>query len=164
MRKRLLCVAAVVLGCVTGPGGLARAAVTRFVSAADPSCAGHTPCHRSIQSAADAAQPGDAIWILPGTYVEQVVISGKNNTAAATESGRIAIQADPTAAPGSVVLQGVSAQCTSGAAIRIQQSKFITVRGLTITGAGGQAISLVGGNNQSRAVHIERNRIFGNGS
>ena len=42
--------------------------------------------------------------------------------------------------------------------MRFQQSKFITLRGLTITGAGGQAVSLLGG------IHLERLRIFGNGS
>src|SRR5262249_48716511 len=40
----------------------------------------------------------------------------------------------------------------------------ITIRGLTITGTGGQAISLLGGNNQNQDIHIELNRIFGNGS
>ena len=61
------------------------------------------------------------------------------------------------------MLQSTRRQCTQGQGILIQQSKFITIRGLTITGAGGQAISLLGGNNQSRVIHIERNRIFGNG-
>jgi len=59
---------------------------------------------------------------------------------------------------------GAVTQCTNGHAIRLQQSKFITLRGLTITGAGGQAVSLMGGNNQNQAIHLERLRIFGNGS
>lgn len=66
--------------------------------------------------------------------------------------------------PGSVVIRGAVSQCTNGHAIRLSQSKFITLRGLTITGAGGQAISLLGGNNQNQAIHIERNRLLGNGS
>ena len=74
------------------------------------------------------------------------------------------IEADPAAEVGSVVLQGAVTQCTNGFAIRLQQSKFITIRRLTITGAGGQAISLLGGNNQNQAIHLERLRIFGNGS
>ena len=53
--------------------------------------------------------------------------------------------------------------CTNGQAIRLQQSKFITIRGLTITGSGGQAVQLMGGNNQNQAIHLERLRIFGNG-
>src|SRR5262249_60244495 len=55
-------------------------------------------------------------------------------------------------------------QCTERWAIRIKQSKFVTIRGLTITGTGAQAISLLGGNNGNQDIHIELNRIFGNGS
>jgi hypothetical protein len=93
-----------------------------------------------------------------------VNISGKNNFTGAAEADRIIIEADPSAPVGSLTLTGAVSQCTNGYAIRLQQSKFITIRGLTITGAGGQAISLMGGNNQNQAIHIERNRMFGNGS
>ena len=34
--------------------------------------------------------------------------------------------------------------CTNGHAIRLQQSKYVTLRRLTITGARGQAIALLG--------------------
>jgi hypothetical protein len=112
----------------------------------------------------DAAQAGATIRVQAGTYQEQVNISGKNNVAGAAEADRILIEADPAAPVGSVVLQGAVSQCTNGYAIRLQQSKFITIRGLTITGAGGQAISLMGGNNQNSAIHIERNRLFNSGS
>jgi len=110
------------------------------------------------------AQAGDTILIQAGTYQEQVSISGKNNVGTATEASRIIIEADPGAPLGSVVLHGAVTQCTNGHAVRFQQSKFITLRGLAITGAGGQAISLMGGNNQNQAIHLERLRIFGNGS
>jgi parallel beta-helix repeat protein len=134
------------------------------VNRTDATCAGRTPCYATIQAAVNAAQAGDTVRIQAGTYVEQVSISGKNNTSGATEASRILIQADPAGPVGSVILQGAITQCTNGHAIRLQQSKFITIRGLTITGAGGQAISLLGGNNQNQGIHIERNRIFGNGS
>ena len=135
-----------------------------YVNHTDPACQGHTPCYQTIQAAVDAAQAGDTIRIQAGTYQEQVNISGKNNVAGASEADRILIEADPAAPVGSVILQGAVTQCTNGYAIRLQQSKFITIRGLTITGAGGQAISLMGGNNQNEAIHIERNRIWSNGS
>jgi len=138
--------------------------VIRYVNNADPTCGGLTPCYATIQAAVNAVQAGDTIQIQAGFYVEQVAITGKNNTADATEASRIIIQADPAAAVGGVVLRGAVTQCTNGFAIRLQQSKFITIRGLTITGAGGQAIALLGGNNQNTAIHIERNRIVGNGS
>lgn len=105
-----------------------------------------------------AAQAGDTVQIQAGTYVEQMQITGKNNTAGATEADRIVLQADPAAAVGSVTLHGAVSQCTNGYAIRLQQSKFVTIRGLTITGAGGEAIALLGGNNQNTAIHLERNR------
>ncbi len=142
--------------------GAAQAATIRHVSRADATCGGQSPCYQSIQAAVNAAQPGDTVQIQPGTYVEQLGITGKNSTAKA-ESSRIVIQAEPTAAVGSVVLHGVVNQCAQGHAIRLQQSRFVTIRGLTITGTGGAAIVLAGGSNQNQAVRIERNRIVGNG-
>jgi hypothetical protein len=136
----------------------------RYVSTSDPGCGGRSPCYGTIQAAVSATQAGDTVRIQAGIYVEQVTISGKNNTPSATEASRIIIQADPAAPVGSVVLRGAVTRCTAGYAIQLQQSKFVTIRGLTVTGAGGQAISLLGGNKQNQAVHIERNRIFGNGS
>jgi len=135
----------------------------RYVNNTDPSCGGHSPCYTTIQAAVNAAIAGDTILIQAGTYQEQVSISGKNNTAT-TEASRIIIEADPQGTVGSVVLKGSVAGCTNGHAVRFEQSKFITLRGLTITGAGGQAVSLLGGNNQNQAIHLERLRIFGNGS
>jgi len=135
-----------------------------YVNNTDPTCGGHSPCYATIQAAVDAAQAGATIQVQAGTYQEQVNISGKNNVTGATEADRILIEANPEAPVGSVVLQGAVSQCTNGYAIRLQQSKFITIRGLTITGAGGQAISLMGGNNQNAAIHIERNRLFNSGS
>ncbi len=137
---------------------------TLYVNNTDPSCGGQSPCYISIQAAVNAALAGDSIQIQAGTYTEQVSISGKNNVATATEASRIVIEADPRAALGSIVLQGTVTGCTNGHALRFRQSKFITLRGLTITGAGGQAISLLDGNNQNQAIHLERLRIFGNGS
>lgn len=135
-----------------------------YVNNADPTCGSKSPCYTTIQAAVDAALPGDTIQIQAGTYPEKVTISGKNNTTTATESHRITIEADPLAPLGSVVVTGATQVCTNGFAFRLQQSKFITIRGLTISGTGGQAIELMGGNNQNQAIHIERNRIFGNGS
>jgi hypothetical protein len=74
------------------------------------------------------------------------------------------IQSDPTAAVGSVVLRGAVDQCAGGHAILVRQSRFVTIRGLTITGAGGAAIALAGGSDRNLSVHIERNRIVGNGA
>lgn len=157
-----------------GMGGLLLLALTlpslsqptssiRYVNNADPTCQSHNPCYGDIAEAITTVQPGETIRIQVGSYQEQLTLSGLNNTPTATEANRIVIEADPAASPGSVVLRGAGSVCTNGHAIRLQQSKFITIRGLTITEAGGQAISLLGGNNQNYAIHIERNRIVDNG-
>jgi len=142
--------------------GTSAAATVRHVNRTDVGCGGHSPCYGSIQAAVNAAQPGDTIQIQAGAYVEQVNIESKN-AAARSESSRIVIQSDPAAPVGSVVLHGVVHQCAGGHAIRLQQSRFISIRGLTITGAGGAGIALLGGSNQNTAIRIERNRIMGNG-
>jgi hypothetical protein len=140
----------------------AHAGTIRYVHP-DGFCQGQSPCYATIQAAVTAAQAQDTIRILPSSYTEQVTIQEKNHTATATESDRIIIEADPAASVGSVTLHGSVSQCTNGHAIKVQQSKFVTIRGLTITGAGGAAITLPGGLNQNDAIHIERTRIFGKG-
>ena len=125
-------------------------------------CGGQSPCYGSIQAAVNAAQPGDTVQIQAGSYVEQVSVIAKN-AGATNPASRIVIQADPSAPVGSVVVHGSVNQCAQGHAIRIQQSRFVTIRGLTITGAGGAAIALAGGGDRNLGIHIERNRIVGNG-
>jgi hypothetical protein len=157
-----------------GTGGLLLLALTlpslsqqtnaiRYVNHADPTCQGHNPCYPTITAALTSVPPGSTIRIQAGSYQEQLTLTGLNNTPTATEADRIVIEADPTAPLGSVVLRGTSTACTDGYAIRLQQSKFVTIRGLTITEAGGLAISLLGGNNANEAIHLERNRIVDNG-
>jgi hypothetical protein len=142
--------------------GASEAGTVRHVNHADAACGGQSPCYGSIQAAVSAAGPGDIVQIQEGTYVEQVSVAGKN-AGAATPSSRIVIQADPAASVGSVVLRGAVDRCEGGHAIRIRQSRFVTVRGLTITGAGGAAIALAGGGDRNLAIHVERNLIAGNG-
>ena len=129
----------------------AEAATVRHVNRSDAGCGGQAPCYGSIQAAVNAAQAGDTVQIQAGTYVEQVSVTGKNATTW-SEASRILIQADPGAPVGSVVLYGAVVQCMQGHAIRIQQSRFVTIRGLTITGAGGAGIALLGGFNQNVSI------------
>ena len=112
------------------------------VNGTDATCGGHSPCFTTIQSAINAAGPGNLIHIQAGMYPEQLAITGKNNFSGATEVDRIVIEADPATQPGQVVVTGAQGACTGNYALRLQQSKFITIRGLTITGTGGQLISL----------------------
>jgi len=142
----------------------AQAQTILHVNRTDSTCGGQSPCFSTIQAALSSAGPNSVIRIQAGTYPDQLSIVRKNNFPGASEVDRIIIEADPTTQPGQVVLTGAPGACTGNYAIRLQQSKFITIRGLTITGTGGQAISLLGGNNQNQDIHIELNRIFANGS
>ncbi len=124
-------------------------------------CGGETPCFATIQGAIDAAAAGDTVRVRPGEYAEQLVVSGKNADASATESSRITIEADPTAAIGAVLLRGPHGQCAHGYAVTFQGSKFVTLRGFRIEGAGRRGIVLRGGARQTRGIHLERNRLQG---
>jgi len=146
------------------PVSPAQARVVHYVNNMDPTCHGKSPCHTAIERAVKAAQPADTIVIQAGTYPERISIKGKNNFTGASEVHRIIIEADRSAGAGSVVLTGAGQSCGNGEVIRIQKSKFITLRGLTFTGIEARAIHLRGGSNQNQAIHIERNRIVGTGS
>src|SRR3989454_2715781 len=144
--------------------GTVDAQTIRHVSVSDPTCGGQSPCYTAIQAAINAAQAGDPVRIQPGTYIEQLKITRKNS-GATSEIQRIVIEIEPSAPVGSVLLSPPPTKCTTGHAVKFQQSKFITLRGLFISGAGGQAVSLLGGNNNDNdAIHLDRLRIFGNGS
>src|SRR6185369_2807108 len=138
------------------------AAAVLFVNPTDLTCGGNAPCFNVIQPAVDAAQPGDTVRLQAGTYTETFSVNMKNNTGTPTEASRIVIEADPDAAVGSVVMEGAGADCDAGYAIRFRQSKFVTIRGLTINDAAGKAILLVGGPRRNDSIQIERNRILAN--
>jgi RHS repeat-associated protein len=135
-----------------------------YVSNTDPSCKGNFPCYPTIQTGVNAAFPGDTIQVQAGLYRERLAVDGKNNFSGAMESARIVIEADPALSPGGVVVKPPAASCLNGQAVLIRRSRFITLRGLTITGATGAGIVLLGGVQQNQAIHIERSRIVANGS
>jgi hypothetical protein len=77
-----------------------------YVNRTDTTCGGKSPCYTNLQTAIDAAQPGNIVRIQAGTYIGQITISNKNNYIGSTELHRIIIESDPAAAPDSVVLRG----------------------------------------------------------
>lgn len=135
-----------------------------FVDAADPFCGDRAPCFASIQEAIDAADPGDRIRIRSGTYAERLRIRDLNDSDAADEADRIVIERAADAPPDSVVLDGSGfrQRCRS-AAIEVSRSRFVTIRGLVVTGFGGPAVRMRGGRRASVGVQIEGNRIVDNG-
>ncbi len=135
-----------------------------YVNHADPACGGKAPCFTTIQSAVTAAQPGNIVRIQAGTYSEQVAISNKNNFAGSSELHRIVVEADPASVTGSVVIRPPAATCLNASGVSISRSRFVTLRGLTIKGAVGTGIVLLGGPQQNQSVHIHGNRIVSNGS
>ncbi len=137
---------------------------TLYVNNKDPACGGRSPCYKTIQAAVTAAFQGDVVQVQAGTYREALTIDSKNNFAGATEASRIVIEADTALPPGSVTLRPPPASCLNGQGVLIRRSKFVTLRGLTITGAVGAGVVLLGGPQQNQAIHIERSRIFGNSS
>jgi hypothetical protein len=147
------------------PSSLAAQTATRiYVSRIDPTCNGLNPCFTTIQAAINAAGSGATIRIQAGNYTERLTIAGKNNVASASEASRIVIEGDPELPAGSVVLRPPAASCPNGQGVLIRQSRFVTLRGLTITGSVGPGVVLLGGLLQNQAIHIERTRIVGNGN
>jgi len=79
----------------------------------------------TIQSAVNAAQPGDMIKVCPGTYVEQVTIpSGKDGLTLFSEGDlQAVIQAPPAMLPPKAI-------------VRVNGAQDVTIRHFTITGPG----------------------------
>jgi hypothetical protein len=130
--------------------------LVRYVNG-DGICQGLTPCYQKVQAAIDAAQPGDTIRVQAGEYDEALKLKKKQ---------QLILEADPTLPEGSVILDSVSQRCGRGDVITLDASTDITIRGFTITDAGGQAIEIKDGSVRRHNEHIiiERNRIFGNGT
>ncbi|MEW6269719.1 MAG: PASTA domain-containing protein [Thermodesulfobacteriota bacterium] len=133
---------------------------TLWVNAdATAACDGETPCFTSIQRAIDAVGPGGRVVVQAGEYFEQLRIARKNRGALVTAADRIVIEADPEAPTGSVVLRGHPAACEGGWAVELDRSRYVTLRGLTIVGAGVRGIGLRGGSRQSVGIHLEALRL-----
>jgi RHS repeat-associated protein len=134
-----------------------QAALIRYVNVTDLTCQSLSPCYQKIQAAIDAAQPGDTVRVQAGEYDEALTIKKKQD---------LILEADPAAPEGSVMLDSVSQRCFRGDVLTLIASANITIRGFTITDAGGQAIDIKGGGPKRHNDHIiiERNRLFGNGT
>jgi hypothetical protein len=92
-----------------------------YVDDDDQTCGGRSPCYATVQDAVDAACSGDTILVLPGVYVENVRIEGKD-VALMSESGTSV-----------TVLDGGS----EASVIHIGEGANVIVEGFTIQNAGG---------------------------
>ena len=134
-----------------------------FVNGEDASCQGHAPCYATIQDAVDDAVSGDRVQIQPGTYSERLRIRRKKQSPTPVEADRIVIGRAADAPPDSVILDGERFDTPCGPGIEVRSASYVTIRGLLITGFTGPALTLRGGAQDNAGIHIERNRIVGNG-
>ena len=118
---------------------------------------GGTGTHSTIQAAVDAFRAGGnlgpcTIRVRPGLYTESVEI-GSANTAATSAAQALEIRADAGArmSPG------------SHHAFLVRASRFVAIRNFEITGATNEPLSLDGGNNRSRDITLDSNRVYANG-
>src|SRR5262245_18640218 len=130
------------------------AAATRYVNVSDATCQNKTPCYSTIQAAIAAVQPGDIVRVQPGMYPEKIMILDLYSQAGASEASRIVLEADPAAPVGSVVLNSPGSTCSSPESIRIARSRYVSVRGLSITGPGSQALVLAGAADDTQFIEL----------
>jgi uncharacterized protein (TIGR03382 family) len=100
---------------------------------------------RTIQKAANAVAPGDTVTIHAGTYTGFVV------NARGTQAAPISFVGD-----GTVNIDGAST--TDRDAVHIEGASYITVEGLTVTGAGRAGISAI----DSDHITVRKNKVDNN--
>ena len=113
---------------------------------------------QSIQTAVNSAAAGDIVRVLPGTYTQKVLFSGKSGTANAL----LTLKADP-----GVILSGSSSVTPSGrqGLITIRNSSHVRVEGFDVTAftSGSSSNTPVGilieGNGTN--LQIVNNKIHG---
>jgi hypothetical protein len=118
----------------------------------DPSAA--AGAYRSIQSAVDALplEGPCRISVAAGTYHETVSVVGKNSSAQS-----VAQQLTIEGHPGTVLV------AAGEHALVVSASRFITIEGLTLTGARGSAVLLDGESPGNSDITVARNDIHNNG-
>jgi hypothetical protein len=91
---------------------------------------------RTLQNAADQVQAGDTVVVRAGSYAG--FIMGWDTPTAGEAGAPITFEADPAAAPGSVVINAQNSKTHVGIDLE-PGCDYITIAGFTIVGAGGIA-------------------------
>jgi parallel beta helix pectate lyase-like protein len=112
------------------------------------------PGYNTIQAAVDDALPGDRINVCPGTYTEQVTITGagKNNIQLRSVGHWQAVIRAPTPMVGTYATKAI---------VRVNAAQGVTILAFTITGPSGVAC----GGNISYGVRVDNDgsaNILGN--
>jgi len=98
----MLMATALVLCLVLGAAPVGAVVGVRYVDQnLTRNCLSKTPCHDSIQEAVDDADPGDTIYVFPGTYEEGVDLSGMETEGDIT---LITVDASGNPTPGTVTV------------------------------------------------------------
>ena len=96
--------------------------------------------YQTIQSAIDAAQNGDTILVAPGTYIEQLTVSGKNITIQGSGQGQTIIEAPDAASLQISAIDPSSSRPTKYALVAALDGANVNLSGLTIDGRNQGAI------------------------
>ena len=142
--------------------------------------------YTTIQEAVDdLPNSGPRVVVVrAGTYYESVEF-WRTNAQASSEADRIVLMADPLAPAGSVMIVpggtgeeeqeedddddgeedggGQEDNSQNEHAFKLAQSKYVTIKGFTVTGASRSAILLRGGYNSNTNIIVEGNDVYDNG-
>ena len=96
-------------------------------------CGAATPAFSTIQAAVNAAAPGDTIFVCPGTYNEQVVVTKNNLTILGAGAGATVLRPGVVAATTTSLVTRIPVNVA--AILLVDGATGVTVRELTVDGS-----------------------------
>jgi len=139
-------------------------------SGSDSNNGSATSPYATLQHSMMSLQPGDTLDVEPGTYAGFIV--GWDSTPAnsgdpygtidGTAGQPITIQSDPSAAPGSVIINSRNGETPCGIDLE-PGCDYITIKGLTVTDGNGSISDYGIKVAQSNYVNILNNTVYGVG-
>jgi hypothetical protein len=114
---------------------------------------------QTIQNAADHVHAGDTVVVRAGTYAGFIL--GWDFVTAGTAAAPIVFEADPAAAPGSVVINARNAKTPTGIDIE-PGCAYVSVQGFTVDGSGGGGIATYPNPGYGIKVDGDHDRVLNN--